>query len=98
MEIGDKVEEALQRREQVTRERSKELDKKPVLEWNEQLIWEVFSILHTSRPIGMQASGIPILDIVALQPATTESVMDLVRIVKAVDNRWLDWIESKGNK
>ena len=98
MEIGDDVEEALHRREQATRERSKELDKKPVLEWGEQLIWEVFSILHTSRPIGMQASGIPISDIVALQLTTTESVMDLVRIVKAVDNRWLEWVESKGSK
>ena len=39
----------------------------------------------------MQASGIPIPDILALGFATLESGIDLVRIVKSLDGIWLAW-------
>ena len=71
------------------------MDKKPVLTWQEDLVWEVWSVLHSSRPIGMQASGIPISDIVALKSATTESEMDLVRLIKALDNHWFVWLDQQ---
>ena len=85
------MEEALNRRVKASGERSEILDTKPVLNWGEELIWEVFSTLHSSRPIGMQASGIPISDILALEFATLESGIDLVRIVKSLDGVWMTW-------
>ena len=85
------MEEALNRRVEASGERSEILDAKPILDWGDGLIWEVFSILHSSRPIGMQASGIPIPDILALEFATLESDIDLVRIVKSLDGIWLSW-------
>ena len=85
------MEEALSRKVEASGKRSEILDTKPVLDWEEELIWEVFSILHSSRPIGMQASGIPISDILALEFATPESGIDLVRIVKSLDSIWLAW-------
>ena len=85
------MEEALNRRVEASGERSEVLDTKPVLDWGEGLIWEVFSILHSSRPIGMQASGIPIPDILALEFTTLESGIDLVRIIKSLDGVWLAW-------
>lgn len=39
----------------------------------------------------MQASGIPIPDILALEFTTTESGIDLVRMVKSLDGIWLAW-------
>ena len=66
-----------------------------MLDWEEELIWEVFSILHSSRPIGMQASGIPVPDILALGFATLESDIDLVRIIKSLDGIWLAWNETQ---
>ena len=85
------MEEALKRRVEASGERSEILDTKPVLSWEEELIWEVFSILHSSRPIGMQASGIPVPDILALKFATLESAIDLIRIIKSLDGVWLAW-------
>ena len=43
----------------------------------------------------MQASGIPIPDILALELATLESSIDLVRIVKSLDGIWLAWNDEK---
>ena len=85
------MEEALNRKAKASGERSEVLDAKPILDWEEGLIWEVFSILHSSRPVGMQASGIPIPDILALEFATLESGIDLVRIIKSLDGVWLAW-------
>ena len=85
------MEEALNRKIEASGKRSEILDAKPILYWGEELIWEVFSILHSSRPVGMQASGIPIPDILALEFATLESGIDLVRIVKSLDAIWLAW-------
>ena len=39
----------------------------------------------------MQASGIPVPDILALEFATLESSIDLVRIIKSLDGIWLAW-------
>ena len=39
----------------------------------------------------MQASGISVSEILALGFATVESPLDLVKIVKTLDARWLLW-------
>ena len=66
--------------------------------WSETQIWEVFSILHTSRSIGMEVSGISIVDIAALQSTTPESLIDLVRIIKRLDSIWLTWNSKQSKK
>ena len=42
------------------------------------------------------SSGIPIPDILALEFATLESSIDLVRIIKSLDGIWLAWNDKQG--
>ena len=44
----------------------------------------------------MQASGIPVPDILALKFTTLESGIDLVRIIKSLDGIWLAWNDKQG--
>ena len=81
-----------------TGERSEILDTKPVLGYSDELVWDVFCILHSSRPSGWSASGIPIGEIVAMEFATFESALDLVKIVKSLDSVWFEWYEEQQRK